>query len=120
MEPSDHNMQLVVLNKIDRLYQLGDVIAFQCKGLNSVLVKRIVAGEGDTAYIRNGTLYVNCVESLFYPPEAFLYSGLLEEPIQLGRGEYLVIGDNLSESRDSRYPEVGVVKTGTIIGKICR
>ena len=120
MKPAYHNMQLVILNKADRHFQPGDVIAFQCEGLNSVLVKRIIAGDGDTVYIRHGTLYVNNLPSDVYPPETFSYAGILAETVQLEKDDYLVIGDNIPESKDSRYPEVGIVKTGTIIGKVCR
>lgn len=45
MLPSYHNMQLVVLNKYDRDYEVGDVIAIRSKGLNTIIVKRI-----DTIY----------------------------------------------------------------------
>ena len=45
MLPSYHNMQLVVLNKYDRDYEVGDVIAIKSKGLDAIIVKRI-----DTIY----------------------------------------------------------------------
>lgn len=45
MLPSYHNMQLVVLNKYDKDYEVGDVIAIRCKGLDAIIVKRI-----DTIY----------------------------------------------------------------------
>ena len=41
MNPTYHNMQIVVLNKFDKNYKIGDVIAFQCDELDCVLVKRI-------------------------------------------------------------------------------
>lgn len=41
MLPGYHNMQLVVLNKYDRTYEVGDVIAIRCKGLDAVIVKRV-------------------------------------------------------------------------------
>lgn len=41
MLPSYHNMQLVILNKYDRDYEVGDVIAIKSKGLDAIIVKRI-------------------------------------------------------------------------------
>ena len=41
MEPTYHNYQIVILDKRQpKEYQVGDVIAFNCEGLNSNLVKR--------------------------------------------------------------------------------
>ena len=51
MAPTYHNLQLVVLDKRGEAYEPGEVIAFSCDGLNAVLVKRVVAGPGDTAQI---------------------------------------------------------------------
>lgn len=43
MNPTYHNMQFVMIDKYSGGYTYGDVIAFQCDNLDSVLVKRIVA-----------------------------------------------------------------------------
>ena len=119
MEPAYHHMQFVVLNRYDRVFQRGDVAAFRCEGLSSILVKRIAAIPGDTAVIRDGTLYVNDQVSTVYPDIGlFFYAGMLEEQIVLGPGEYLFLGDNTAESRDSRYPEVGLVQESQIYGRI--
>ena len=59
MEPAYHNFQLVVLDKHNKEYCTDDVIAFKCDNLSSILVKRIVAMEGDTVQIMNGKLYIN-------------------------------------------------------------
>ncbi len=120
MEPSYHNMQLVVLNKrfSEQTLSQGDVIAFRCEGLQAILVKRIAAIPGQTAVISNGTLYINGKPSEWYEKNAFHYSGLLEKELVLNKSEYIIIGDNISESKDSRYPEVGIVRFDSIIGKV--
>lgn len=118
MLPSYHNMQLVVLDKHNREYHAGDVIAFRCEGLSAVLVKRIAACGGDTARIVDGTFYVNGEVSALYEEGLFNYAGILEEEVELSTGEYVVIGDYIAVSKDSRNPEIGIVQEETIIGRI--
>lgn len=119
MAPAYHSWQLVVLDKRERDYRAGDVIAFRCDGLNAVLVKRIAVGPGDTAQIINGALTVNGKNSTVYDElVVFDYAGLLSAPVSLREGEYIVIGDNVGQSKDSRYPEVGIVKEESIVGRV--
>ena len=119
MLPTYHHLQLVLLDKRGDEYEQGDVIAFRCDGLSSVLVKRIVAGPGDETIIREGTLYVNgSISESFSEEGMFAYAGLLSQPVVLTDRQYLVIGDNVSESKDSRFQEVGIVDEKDVIGRI--
>lgn len=120
MSPAYHNLQLVVLDKRDKSYQAGDVVAFSCGGLSSVLVKRVVAVGGDTVRIEDCTLYVNGEISTLYDEGVFEYSGILRENQQLEEGKYIVIGDNIEQSKDSRYEEIGIISVDIIIGKIIK
>lgn len=118
MSPTYHHLQMAVLDKRDRAFQAGDVVAFDCRGLSATLVKRVAAVPGDNVVIENGVLLVNGAPSPVYGEAAFAFAGLLERPIALGEDEYVVIGDNIDESKDSRYAEVGVVRAEDIIGKL--
>ncbi len=118
MEPSYHDMQLVFLEKNYGAISAGDVIAFRCEGLDSVLVKRVVALPGQTVVIREGTLYVDGKVSPCYVEEVFDYAGLLAQEVKLPTGNYAVIGDNVIESKDSRYEEVGFVSEGSVLGRV--
>jgi len=118
MMPSYHNMQLVALDKHSREFQTGDVIAFRCEGLSTILVKRIAACGGDTAQIVDGTLLVNGEASALYEEGVFDRAGRLAKEIRPAQGEYLVIGDHVAGSRDSRDEAVGNVREEDIIGKI--
>ena len=121
MAPSFHNMQLVLLDKHSREYSYGDVIAFRCEELDTVLVKRVAACPGDTVQIKEGVLFVNgAVSEVYGLAVSFEYAGLAEEKLVLGSDEYFVIGDNVSESKDSRYEEVGAVDAGDVIGRVSR
>ncbi|MGN0639056.1 MAG: signal peptidase I [Huintestinicola sp.] len=118
MEPSYRNLQLVVLDKHSKDYKKGDVIAFTCDELSSVLVKRIAGGPGESAQIIDGSLFINGTESVFYHYQKFDYAGILTNEVKTGENEYIVIGDNISESIDSRYEQVNVVNSENIIGKV--
>lgn len=63
MYPSYHNMQLVILNKHDREYEVGDVIAFKCDELDCVLVKRISGINCDGTYYVLGDNLEESVDS---------------------------------------------------------
>lgn len=118
MAPTYHSFQIVVLDKHNEEFERGDVIAFYCKGLSCVLVKRLVALPGDEVEISNGKLYINGELSSIYKGSIFEYAGELEDCIYLNSGEYIAIGDNVEESKDSRYNEVGRINKKDIIGKV--
>lgn len=120
MKPAYHNMQIVVLDVHSKDYSPGDVVAFDCPGFDSVLVKRIVAGPQDCVCITDEKLMINGAISPDFEDACFEFAGLLETEYRLGADEYIVIGDNIKESKDSRYGEVGVVSGDSIIGKILK
>ena len=119
MHPTYHNLQIVILDKRDKDFQAGDVIAFRCGALQAILVKRIVAVPGDTVHIMDGTLYVNGqsdAEVLY--KECLTYAGIAENKLTLSKDEYFVLGDQPESSKDSRYTEIGCVKESSIAGKV--
>ena len=119
MSPAYHNMQFVLLDRHSGSYTYGDVIAFQCDGLDAVLVKRIAACPGDQVIIMDGTLYVNNAVSKVYSQKyVFDYAGIAEDSIVLKENQYFVVGDNVKESKDSRYAEIGCVEFSDILGKV--
>lgn len=116
MEPTYHSFQIVLLNVQEREYVTGDVIAFWGKTTNCTLIKRIAACPGDTVQICKGTFYCNGKKSRQYETNHFDYAGTASKPIKLGQDEYFVIGDNIEESKDSRYSLVGNVHKSEIQG----
>ena len=118
MQPSYNDLQLVILDKNNKNYCPGDVIAFECNELSAVLVKRIAAVPKDTVLISDGKLLVNGIPSAVYHDSLFEFAGILENAVVLDDDEYIVIGDNISESKDSRYEQVGIVSAENIIGKV--
>lgn len=121
MAPAYHNLQLVLIDKRECDYTYGDVVAFYCEGLSCVLVKRVSACPGDTVVIRENLLYVNEQESQLFGGKAFFReAGALAEPVKLGSDQYIVLGDNIEKSVDSRSHEVGAVSKRDIMGRILK
>lgn len=119
MDPAYHNMQLAIIDKHSEDYVYNDVIAFKCEKLDSILVKRIAACPGDSVEIKNGTLYVNGKISTIYQLEGiFEEAGIAGKKFVLQEEQYFVIGDNVAESKDSRYEEIGCVKLKDILGRL--
>lgn len=95
--------------------QKGDIIFFrhpEC-GKN-LLVKRVVATEGDTFSIENGTIYING-EAISEDYAA--KDGSNFPQVTVPAGKLLVLGDNRANSNDSRFWEDPFVSTDAVAGK---
>jgi signal peptidase I len=92
----------------------GDVVVFHHpRDSRRDLVKRVIAGPGDTVEIRQGHVYVN--GRLLHEPYVKRRENFTMPPISLGRDEYFVLGDNRPVSSDSR--SWGPLPRSAIIGK---
>ena len=124
MQPTLNNGQGVLIDKaLSKIIspKTGDIIVFLPNGnVNShYYVKRIVATPGDKVQIVDGSLYVNDELRM---EDGELYdkmedAGIAANPIKLQSGEYFVLGDNRNSSEDSRSANIGIVKSGMIVGK---
>lgn len=100
-------------------FRTGDVVAFYYN--NKILVKRVIAGEGDWVDMdQDGTVYVNN-EKL---EEPYLTDGTdygdtnITFPYQVPEGKIFVMGDNRDVSIDSRNTAVGCVSDEQVVGRI--
>lgn len=92
----------------------GDIVIFYSKEENQLMIKRLIGLPGDIVSINNGYVSVNgeqINESYIYSKDDF--SGRYRVP----KGEYFFLGDNRSNSYDSRMWKNPFIKAEDIKGK---
>ena len=105
----------------------GDIVVFHPPFDGPVLIKRIIGLPNDEISLRGGFVYINGrrlnepyvrrVDGRQEPSEPFS-NGLpwsLQEPYKAPGGSYFVMGDNRSNSGDSR--EFGPIKRAQFVGR---
>ncbi len=109
--------------------QRGDIVVFRTDGIVSppatIYVKRLIGEPGDTLRLADGRLYVNDrqvtlsnsageIQYLIMPGSTFLTSS--NDTAAVPAGQFFVLGDNSSNSLDSRY--WGFLPAKNILGRI--
>ena len=124
MEPNLQSGDVVIVNKIGYLFgkpKRFDIIAFrQREGDNAYYnVKRVIGLPGETVSIRDGYVFIDDVAlSGMAFDEKILTEGLALDGVTLGEGEYFVLGDNVNNSEDSRFANMGNILENEILGKV--
>ena len=124
MEPTLQNGDLVLVNKARYLFhepERFDLIAFkQREGDNSYYnVKRVIGLPGETVTIKDGHVFIDGAALSDLPfDENILTEGLALEGVTLEKGEYFVLGDNVNNSEDSRFANMGNILKNEILGKV--
>jgi len=110
-----------------KLPQRGDLILLQHPSSQALFIKRVIAVPGDTvAPGRDGSLLV--AGQPFVPPQPCGDPSVHSPPINpngyaafhstvVTQGTYFVVGDNLANSFDSRFPEFGQVTPQMVRGR---
>ena len=98
-------------------FNRGDIISFYYN--NKILVKRVIAFEGDFVNIKNdGSVYVNNKKlQEEYVSEKALGECDITLPYQVPSGRIFVLGDHRLTSVDSRNKAMGCVSLEQISGK---
>lgn len=121
MVPTLEVSDRVVVSKLNRDPGRGDIVVFDrpvddpaAPGEPSVLIKRVIGLPGETIDAVDGQVRVDGHRL----EESYLPAGVtteFEHPIEVGRDEILVLGDNRSVSKDGRV--FGPVKQSSVIGR---
>ena len=108
--------QLFVLKmyELDNLKR-GDIIVFESEELNELLIKRLIGLPGDEISIENGKVTINgeVIKENYVKNNDFNYTGKFKVPDD----KYFFLGDNRSNSKDSRYWINPYIEGEKIIGK---
>ncbi|NMB42021.1 MAG: signal peptidase I [Firmicutes bacterium] len=117
MYPTIDNHERLIVNKAVfylKQPEKGDIIVFNFSARRD-FIKRVVALEGDEVKIVNGLLYVNNLPV----EESYICSNNVMDfgPVLIPAGHAFVLGDNRSDSMDSRDPAVGFISLKRIKGK---
>lgn len=119
MEPSLHEGERLIVSKLTYRWGAparGDVVVFRYPANRRLrFIKRVVALPGETVAIRDGRVLIDGRPL----KEEYLNDVTLGEfgPVRVPAGHLFLLGDNRANSRDSRYPEVGMVAYREVIGK---
>jgi signal peptidase I len=110
----------------------GDIVVFARPELEDQqyadLVKRVIGLPGETISSKGGDIYINGkkLDEPWLPPGADSYTGPLAGddphpqfdlpgPVHIPEGEYYVMGDNRTDSEDSRF--FGPIPKSLIVGR---
>lgn len=116
MEPNLHNGEYVIVDKVTYVFDKphrGDVIVFERDDEQRDYIKRVIGLPGDTIEVSQGQVYVDG-RPLDEPYLNSATSGVFKARL-LGADEYFVMGDNRTNSKDSR--DFGAIRTSNILGR---
>lgn len=113
MYPNFENGDIVLVNRLIKSFKRNDVVVIRLD--KSLVIKRIIALEGDDVYCSNGEIFVNGENKgkiLFSNMEP--WKGKMR--FTVSKNSYFVLGDNRESSIDSR--NYGEVEKKLIYGKV--
>lgn len=122
MIPTLRDGDQYLLNRIAYLFReprRGDLVVIHDPGHTDMAIKRIVGLPGDQIEIKDGMLYINhkrLTENYLAPHTKTLPGDASLRSVKLGSKQYFVMGDNRSESEDSRY--YGPIHHDKIVGVV--
>ena len=112
MTPTLNHKDTMILNKIGM--KINDIKRFQIvviKTSDSYLIKRVIGLPGETIEYKDEKLYINGkkIKDPYYKNNTLDF-----DKVKIGKNEYFVMGDNRSNSIDSRI--IGNIPEKDILG----
>lgn len=117
MSPTLASGELALCTRFD--YRLGepargDVVECRFSGRDGAYVKRLIGLPGEAVEIRGGRTYIDGAPL----SEPYATGPMEDYSVALGSDEYLVLGDNRSESYDSRAADMGPIGRSDFLGRV--
>lgn len=135
MEPSLRDGERILLNRIAYAFhppQRGDIIVFRVKN-GKDLIKRVIALPGETVMVLGDSVFINgrVLDEPYLRPltdaakrrgTIFNWINFKVTPhgivsVTVPENALFVMGDNRSESKDSRDPDIGFVSLDDVVGR---
>ena len=133
MYPTFNDQDVVVQNTISPVRR-GDVVIIKNKKTNSdLIIKRIIAVGGDQFYFEGGNVYLkkkgeadfNLLKEDYVVPNTTFYPNVTSALdikksaiFTIEDGEYYFLGDNRTDSHDSRSGDFGTCNRQDIVGVV--
>ena len=116
MSPMIKDGDIVLFYRLNRSYDIGDLLLLDYQGQRQV--RRVVAQAGDTVDITDDGLIIN--GGLQHEPDIFQqtwrYANSISFPITIEEGQVFVLGDAREQATDSR--DYGPVNTRDTLGSV--
>ena len=114
------NGEIMLLNKI--VYKRHDIKRFDIvviKEEDKYIIKRVIALPGEAIEYKDNVLYINGkkMDDPYANTKTDDFSIEDVGHVKVPGDTYFVMGDNRSDSLDSRYPQVGVINKKQILGR---
>ena len=120
MDTTLQNGEIMLLNKI--VYRKKDIKRFDIVVINQdnkLIIKRVIGLPGETIEYKNNELLIDGRKIDDPYPSTSTDDFSIEDigHVKIPGDTYFVMGDNRSNSLDSRYPSVGVINKSKILGR---
>lgn len=122
MKPTLNTGDKLIISNFLYTPDYGDIIAINKETAEEKsMIKRVIALEGDRVMIDFNSHIITVNGNVIYEDyevaEPISEAGDITYPVTVPDGYVFVLGDNRNNSIDSRYSEIGFIKTEEINGK---
>lgn len=120
-ESMDHTLATGQTLYVDKLFlrfsepKRGDIVIVEYPGSDESFVKRVVGMPGEKIYIKDSKVYINGNSQIDVWNGSHVIGDMDE--VTVPENSYFVMGDNRSNSKDSRSKSVGTISRDHIIGR---